>query len=67
MLSPQMPKDTVEAKAAKSPSNPVGSVMPAMVNGAEPSPTITPLMLTLGFTPPCGFTTTSQRLKSTFL
>ena len=52
MLSPQMPKDTVEARAAKSPNNPVGSVMPAKVIGALPSPTITPLILTLGFTPP---------------
>ena len=52
MLSPQMPNSTVEANATRSPNNPVGSVMPAMVSGAEPSPAITPLMLTLGFTPP---------------
>ena len=51
MLSPQMLKPTVEANAANSEES-SGSWMPAMLNGAEPSPTITPLMLTLGFTPP---------------
>ena len=40
------------ATATKSPNNPVGSFAPNTVSGAVPSPTIAPLILTLGLTLP---------------
>ncbi len=52
MLEPQIENCTVDASAASSPRSPVGSEMPAIERGVEPSPTMTPLMLTSGLTPP---------------